>query len=162
MKLYTMEDLERFWRLVHVGKLDECWTFINKKSGRPTFYFDGKHLGAHRFSFWIHTGIWPGELQILHSCDNKACINPHHLFLGTQNDNVQDCVRKGRIAYGERHGNAKLTEDDIHVIRTSNTNRAQLAVEYSVSNVTIGAIIRRVAWRHVNDSSKQAMDITVN
>jgi hypothetical protein len=99
--------LNRFWAKVNKdGPIHEehgqCWNWL----GGLTFgYGNFCALGegrAHRVSYIIHNGKIPKGLFVLHKCDNPSCVNPKHLFLGTQKDNVADCVTKGRFATGER------------------------------------------------------------
>ena len=86
-------------------------------------------------------------LCVLHRCDNRKCINPDHLFVGTLADNRRDCVSKGRQARGSRHGNAKLTEGDVREIRSAaGVTQTALAERYCVSPQLIGLIVRRRYW----------------
>ena len=102
----------------------------------------------------------PDELCVCHSCDNRACVNPKHLFLGTQKDNIHDAVKKGRLmcgwhlngaGEGERHPNAKLTRKQVRNIRERYRPRIvtqkQLAKEYGVTRNAIGAVVREEIWR---------------
>ncbi len=149
MKTYTEQDIERFHKLHVVDKPNECWEWFGKTSGRATFSFHNKSISAARFAFWIYTGHWPGDLHVCHHCDNKLCVNPRHLFLGTHKDNMQDAVKKGR-RYGK--GNTKLTEDKIREIRakhTTGTSAQKLAVMYNVGSTCIDAIVNRKTWCHV-------------
>lgn len=149
--IYTVQDIKRFWKHVCIKGPDECWEWTSK-SERPTFSFSGGNGSAARFSFLIHTGIWPGRLYVCHSCDNKRCINPSHLWLGTHKDNQRDAAKKGRMARGEDQGSAKLTENDIREIRTkraAGTKRRQLAKDYRVDETTIDNIVKRKSWKHV-------------
>ena len=86
---------------------------------------------------------------MLHSCDNPRCVNPNHLFLGTQKDNVHDCMDKGRLARGERSGMAKLTDAAVRAIRLSSLTQVELGKKYGVGQAQISEVIRRNAWRHV-------------
>ena len=110
MKTYIVKDIERFWCKVTIAGPNDCWEWIAGKNdyGYGLFSFDCRHMRAHRFSFWIHTGIWPGDLCVCHSCDNKLCVKPEHLFIGTYSDNLNDSYDKGRKIwnYGKkiRHG----------------------------------------------------------
>ncbi len=96
MKMYTESDIRRFYTKVAVAGPSDCWEWLGRCDAAwyGHFQFNGKPIGAHRFAWWFSTGIWPGDLSVLHRCDNKACCNPAHLFLGTQKDNIQDAVRK--------------------------------------------------------------------
>lgn len=95
---------EKFWPKVE--KTKTCWLWIASTRGKGygAFGADGKNQYAHRASWEIHYGPIPDGLWVLHHCDTPACVNPQHLFLGTNADNMQDCVAKGRTATGERNG----------------------------------------------------------
>lgn len=158
MKIYTVQDIERFWKYVRVGKPNECWEWLGGHGGKAmvaTFSFNGESSNAARFSFWIHTGVWPGNLEVCHSCDNAMCVNPNHLWLGTHLENMHDALRKGRLGKnrGERHGNAKLTEAGVKEIRekyaAGGITTVRLAKEYGVCQATIAHVVNRIAWKHI-------------
>lgn len=134
-----------------------CWNFNSvRKDGRANvFFFGGRYMVAYRASFAMHKGPIPTGLQVLHRCDNPRCVNPDHLWVGTQVDNLEDCVAKGRNAVfvGEAHGQAKLTEDDVRAIRAEYaaggvTLRA-LASRYGMSVGGLHHIILGRTWTHV-------------
>jgi hypothetical protein len=105
--------------------------------------------GAHRVA-WIHAfGEIPSGLSVLHHCDTPLCVNPSHLFLGTNAENVKDKIRKRRQVQGDRVPQAKLTVLDIQQIRSLNQSQNQIARQFGVTQSTISAIIRREAWKHV-------------
>jgi hypothetical protein len=97
------ERLEyRFLSKVREAGPDECWEWIGARLpfgyGNYWSYFDRRYKGAHRYAWERMFGPVPAEKCVLHSCDNPPCVNPAHLFLGTDLDNVQDCIQKGRRA----------------------------------------------------------------
>jgi len=112
--------------------------------------------GAHRVAYALYHGEI-GNNFVLHKCDNKPCVNPDHLFLGTQDDNVKDMDAKGRrrsnTPKGSKHINSKLTEDEVREIRSKYVPRIytlqDLADEYGTAKRNIYLIITKQAWRHV-------------
>jgi hypothetical protein len=116
----------------------------------------GKQEGAHRVSYRLFVGKI-GKNFVLHKCDNPLCVNPDHLFLGSQKDNLKDMTNKGRrrsnTPKGEDHLHSKLTVKDIVAIRRKYIPRIytlqQLADEYGTAKRNIYLIIQRRAWSHV-------------
>lgn len=112
---------------------------------------------VHRYSWAIHFGIVQTTQRILHKCDNTVCVNPSHLTLGTQADNVYDMITKGRhvAPKGEDSGNVKLTEEQVKEIRSTYRPKSKrfglrsLSDKYGVTKSTIAGIIRRKSWKHV-------------
>lgn len=95
----TFQDvINRFWSKVKKGNLDECWERSGSDNGNGynQLKIKGVPILSHRFSWIIHKGQIPNGLKILHKCDNRRCVNPNHLFLGTQLDNIRDMINKGR------------------------------------------------------------------
>ncbi len=117
----------------------------------PTVRRNGKMWKAHRYIWSTTKGAIPPKMFVLHKCDNPACVNPDHLFLGTQADNVRDMRAKGRERHphGEDHPLAKLTAKDVLAIRGSRLRHAALAKIFSVTSTNIRNIRRRKIWRHV-------------
>lgn len=98
----TTRDLERFWAQVDVRGDDECWMWTGTLTGHGygRFRVGGREIGAHRFMAMSVLLDWNPELHTLHHCDNRPCVNPAHLYMGTAKDNVRDCVERDRHRNG--------------------------------------------------------------
>lgn len=136
-----------------INKETGCWEYaVNRKHVRHRRMRDGagRSTYAHRVAYAVHHGD-PGNLCVCHKCDNPMCVNPEHLFLGTQADNNRDRNEKNRHAKGEDHGMAVLTEREVLAIRRrySGNNTADLADAFGVSTSTIYHVATRRTWRHV-------------
>ena len=145
-----------FWAKVDKRGPDECWNWTAGlfKTGYGKFNMDGKLRRAHRVSWEFANGRpAPDDLMICHTCDNRACVNPAHLFLGTRSDNMKDAVKKGRakgLPPGESHPSARLTVEQVREIRAvTNPDRQELARKYGVTPVHIDQIRARLKWKHV-------------
>lgn len=145
--------LKRFWD--KVDKSGDCWVWTACKcsSGYGNFSVSGRICSSHRVSYELHIGKIPDGLSVLHKCDNPACINPDHLFTGTQKDNMQDCVAKGRFTRGENVHSSRLTEKDVVEIRRKYANgdisQRQLARDYNMGSRAIHCVVHRIKWKHV-------------
>lgn len=143
---------ERFWSRVERG--DGCWNFPSSDHGKGyrRFSVGQQSHYAHRIAWALIDGAIPDDLGVLHHCDNRACVRPDHLFLGTNLDNIEDKVRKGRQQRGETSGRTKLTGEDVRTIRTKaidGENNTAIARTYGVSRCCISAIVLRRNWRHI-------------
>lgn len=156
---FKQRDIDRFMSKVMVRSLDECWEWKTCKNngGYGQFYYrvskkSRVDLGAHRFSYLLFKGRIPKGLCVCHSCDNRSCVNPKHLWLGTRSDNMTDMVKKGRkpLIDGERNKMSKLTEEQILYIRSSLKKPRALARELGVAFQTISKIRRNIRWRHLS------------
>jgi DNA-binding transcriptional regulator YiaG len=145
----------RFWSKVEKKEAGECWNWQCGKgwNGYGQFFIDKKNIRAHRFSYELHHNrkITPG-LIVMHTCDNRACVNPAHLVEGTVHENIQDKVNKNRQSRlpGERNGNSKLTEQQVLEIREKiDKSNQELAELYNISKRNIHQIISRKRWSHI-------------
>ncbi len=118
-------------------------------TGYGTFWMNGRQVGAHRAAYSLFVGDIPDDLHVLHKCDVPSCVNPRHLWLGTHDENMQDCIRKGRRPRGTEHGRAVLTEAMVKEIRNSKDQQKALGEKYGVSSTQIARIKRRQLWDHV-------------
>lgn len=138
---------ERFWEKVKTSTEENCWEWQGNKNkqGYGTFR-NGKMDKAHRISWVLHYGNNIGPLYVCHKCDNPSCVNPYHLFLGTNFENMRDMVEKGRL---KQRNNVKLTEEQVSEIRSykGNCTHKQLGEKYGVSKSAITAIKNNRNWK---------------
>jgi hypothetical protein len=144
---------DRFWPKVDKTQSGWIWTCWAQRFWIWIISVWEWMHGAHRVA-WIFAFGHPGELQVLHKCDRRRCVNPTHLFLRTNKDNVADRVSKGRSSSskGERHGRAKLHAADIPAIRqrlASGDFQKDIARDYGVSQPRIGYLARGETWHAV-------------
>lgn len=143
------EYIQRSVRVTSSG----CWEFCpnskNRRMKKPRYKnitLWGKTQGAHRWSYLLFKGEIPNGLFVCHECDNPPCCNPEHLFLGTREENFEDCRKKGRNATGDRNGNAKLSNEQVDQIRkeydASRGSLDRLAEKHGVCSAQIRNIIR--------------------
>ncbi len=144
--------VDRFWK--YVNKTDECWLWTGaiQTWGYGAFSFSPKkQISAHRFSWKIANGD-PGKNYVLHRCDVRRCVNPAHLFLGAQADNVRDMVSKKRQLFGERQAQSKLTDNDVERIRVlagEGKKQRSIARMFGVTQALISLVVTRQAWKHI-------------
>lgn len=140
---------ERFYAKVRIAK-SGCheWTGWKTKGGYGQFCVNGKVRYAHRVA-WQMNYSDPGESYVLHKCDNRCCVNPEHLFLGTFQDNMDDMRAKKRHAFGTRNGQAKLDDDKARAILASGETLKVLANRYNVGIVTVWQVRAHKTWLHV-------------
>ena len=149
---------ERFWKKVEIRDENDCWSWKGARS-RGTGYGSftvGTNLrvGAHRYMYELLNGHIPEGLFVMHTCDNPICVNPHHLMLGTHNENMQDMANKKRACCGERHHKSKLTEGEVRLIRDlyqQGLTQVRLAEIFGVSQANIGYIVNFDIWRGISN-----------
>jgi hypothetical protein len=151
---------ERFWSLVERRGPDECWLWtaatdrygygvISESLGSRS---QRTQLSTHRLSYELANGPVPDGAYVLHRCDTRACVNPSHLWLGTNVDNMADMAAKGRAMHGPSHVHAKLNAPAVRQIRADyalGCTLASLARRYSVTAQSIRAVVDGETWRHV-------------
>jgi hypothetical protein len=148
--------------LEKVTERDGCWiwTACIRDFGYGLFSMGyGRTINAHIASYRIFVGEIPKKKFVLHKCDNPPCVNPDHLFLGTQADNMADKTTKNRQAKGERHGMSKLTSEAVSDIRkryAEGTIKARLAEEYGISRTHVARVINGSIWSHVSISQSSS------
>lgn len=126
------------------------WTGL-KAVGYGFTTFGPKKTYTHRLAYALHHNVPLADLNgfVCHRCDNRACINPEHLFLGTAQDNIADKVAKKRHYFGQRVHSAKLTPDDVRAIRADPRPIREIASDYPVQAEMIRTIKRGAAWKQV-------------
>lgn len=155
----SRSPVERFWEKVDKRGPDECWNWLGARAygyGRLVIGSrkdETRHvIIASRFSYELVYGPIPESMFICHTCDNRSCVNPTHLFLGTHQDNMTDMYNKSRSTKGEKNGQAKLTHDEVRQIRqryaSGETQRA-ISRLYAIGQSTVQAIVSRKIWNHV-------------
>lgn len=153
--------IESFQRKVKKSRGCWLWTGAVNRGGYGVFRTRERSTTAHRISWEMHFGEISEGLCVLHHCDNRGCVRPSHLWLGTKTDNNIDRDIKGRHTrlQGMSHGMAKLTDDDVREIRRRCTGRygsmAKLGREFGVTSAQIGHIHHRRQWRHVPDEPEE-------
>jgi hypothetical protein len=131
-----------------------CWIWMGATQvrGYGEIISNNRKYLAHRASYEAFIGEIPKGMYVCHACDNVYCVNPAHLFLGTQKQNLQDMASKGRSTIGERNPMAKLTEDDIKDIKyliSTGLSDTKISVEFCVSRQTINNIRNGKVWKNV-------------
>lgn len=149
--------IERFTAKYKVDGRTGCWVWqaaLWNEDGYGTLGIKEngkwKRVGAHRFSYEHYKGLIPKGLYVCHTCDNPSCVNPEHLFLGTQTDNMSDCKRKGRRPsfVGEKNPNSKLKSKDVALVyyfRNLGLSSKEIAEKLSETGITSHGI--RSMWR---------------
>lgn len=148
------EVSDRFWEKVDKKGEFECsnWTAALGTAGYGHFRLDGRCQTASRVSYLLAYGEIPDGLHVCHTCDNPACVNPGHLWLGTNDDNNRDKMDKGRQAKGEAAGRAVLTESDVIALRDAVRAGAtinQAVRKFGFPHCTVYSAVYGVTWKHV-------------
>ena len=148
--------VDRFWSKVEILDENACWEWTGANNGRyGQFWVNERLEQSHRVSWILHCGEIPEGLFVLHECDNPSCVNPDHLFLGTQKDNMRDAVKKGRLKNqkGANNNRVELTENQVLAIRaeykTGKTSCRKLGGKHGKDYKHINNIINRKSWRHI-------------
>lgn len=134
--------------------LTGCIEWIGARNGRGygVVKRGGVTRPASRWAYWYSFGPIPPGVVVRHRCDNPPCVNPDHLTLGSQAENIQDSVSQNRHCHGESHGMSKLTEAHVMSIRSryaGGESKASIARSYGMSRTAITDICNKKSWSHV-------------
>ena len=131
---------------------DECieWPLArDRRDGYGVIRHGGAFSRAYRLVYHLFRGPIPRGMSVLHTCDNRLCVNPAHLWLGTQADNMRDMAAKGRSSRGMSHARAKLTDDLVRLIRSGKHSVAELEVITGLKKSALYSVRSGQTWRHI-------------
>ncbi len=153
---------DRFWPKVDMRAPGECWPWTGRLGNGGGAGYGKFRMGRAgspsvspmRVAYELATGATaPAGMHVCHKCDNRACCNPRHLFIGTCAENTYDRHAKGRDARGEGHGRSKMTDASVAALRAEwaacPSDQRALAAKYGVSQATVWNILNRNTWAHV-------------
>lgn len=152
-----LASLRRRFDLYHIPEPNSgCWLWFGSITGPSAYGYGSMWNGvgyerSSHISWKMFRGHLPDRIHVLHKCDTPACVNPDHLFIGTDADNCADKMSKGRHVpvQGVMNGRAKFTEDDVRRIRADTRPQAEIAADYGVKQPRISSIQTRRTWRHI-------------
>ena len=148
--------MERFWS--KVDRTGECWnwTGCTDKDGYGRFWWDSKErsIAAPRAAIMVEGGDIPSGMMVCHTCDNRLCVNPNHLYLGNAQSNMSDKMQRGRhkVSLGSKNGKATLDESTVKSIRRRYANgekQADIMRDLGISRQLVHDIVRRRSWKHI-------------
>ena len=151
VKCRNAKDPNYIKSMVNVDNTTGCWNWqgkLNHNGYARIANGNGSYL-MHRIAYEVFVGPIAKGFAACHKCDNPSCVNPEHIFLGTQEDNMKDMAGKGRASKGEEHYGSKLTTQAVIEIRARAGRAVEIAKEYGVSRRLISKVKQRMGWCHV-------------
>lgn len=147
-------------RTVVPQDINSCWLWTGSVGNSGYGIADGrfvnqKKMSAHRLSYLIYKGELNKKLEVCHTCDNRKCVNPDHLWLGSHKENIHDAIHKNRVVIGRigiKHHNAILNEEQVlDIYRRAHSGEVQrrIAEEYGVSYQTVSDIKLKNKWKEI-------------
>jgi len=151
MSKYNQPIFQRIIDRLKIDSVTGCWNWQGcNRWGYGKITINKKTLCVHRVMYKIFYGSIPEDKPlVLHKCDNPKCCNPMHLYAGTQQDNMNDRVKRNQSCKGENHHNVKLTEKQVLEIRASSDMQIVLAQRFNVGRTIINDIKNRKRWKHI-------------
>ncbi len=152
---------ERFWGRVDKSAANGCWEWLGniKRNGYGTFMANGRCFNVHRLAWVICNGQVPDGQCVMHICDNRKCVNPAHLMVGTAKDNTQDMIRKGRHKSGppmrgDDHPMARLTAKQVLELRKQYDSgtlgpASRMSLSLGLSEGALWRVVTRKTWKHI-------------
>lgn len=151
--------IEKFWSKVAItANINKCWEWqaFKNKEGYGGFRVNRNQvIASHRLAYFIHNNKDPLDKCVCHSCDNPACVNPAHLWLGTRYENAMDRESKGRNKplSGEKNGNSRFTAEQVKEMRalysSGELNQHEIAERFGTHQGVIWAIVTKKTWKHI-------------
>lgn len=149
----SLSYAERLAQQIMPEPMSGCWLWFGTchRKGYGVMGFHGKKWKAHRVSWVLHNGEIPANMQVLHKCDTPSCVNPQHLRLGTNVENVRDKMAKGRQnkCVGSSVGTSKLTESQVRAIRADPRTYREIAKAFNIHRGTVAKIRCGYCWAHL-------------
>ena len=143
--------VHRFLSKIDIKSKTECWIWLACKDrlGYGRFRLNGKTEKAYRVSWIVFSGPIHAGMSVCHSCDNPSCVNPWHLFLGTQSENTKDRHEKGRSRgpKGNLHGRRKISKDQADMIRSDPKMQKDIAKKYGITQAQVSKIKLGLSWK---------------